>query len=195
MYSATVVVAITLATSYALYSVAVFPISSVPVFSLSRYSIYGSPSFLHLQVNASAYAPPAEFRIDNSSSLSGILRLTASGYSYTDQLCDPTSTTFFTVHTGSGMLSVSGSGTSWIDGNSAASFPVKPGWHEVVISNGSGCIVTLPGGSLENGPSADLASIPMQSLPPRSFIFLIPYYTSGHVATIVFDGATEVVGF
>lgn len=184
-----------MATSYAVYSLAVFPVSPIPVYSTSSFSIYGSPSFLHLQVNATSRTWPVELRLDRSSSLAGVLELTASGYSNAESLCAPGSTTFFSVHTASGILSISGSGTSWIDGITASSAPVQQGWHEVIISNGSGCIVTLPGGLRESGPSALLSTVPIESVVPQSFLFLIPYRSTGHTATIVFDGGTELVGF
>jgi hypothetical protein len=194
-YSAAVVVAITLAVSYAVYSLAVFPVSPVPVYSTSSFSVYGSPSFLHLQVNSTSRTWPAEIRLDGSSSLVGLLALTASGYSNADSLCAPGKTTFFSVHTASGVLSISGSGASWIDGVNASSALVREGWHEVVISNGYGFSVTLPGGLRESGPSSTLSTLPMESVVSQSFLFLIPYEAAGHVATIVFDGGTQVIGF
>lgn len=195
MYSAVIVAAVTLALSCAVYSLADFQVSPSPVYSVSSFSVYGSPSLLHLQVNSTARTAPAELRIDNGSSLSGILELTASGYSETSSICGPGSTTFFSVRTGSGTLSVSGAGTAWIDGRRASSALVEPGFHELIISNGAGCSVSLPGGGLVSGPSAAVSSIPVESMNQLSYLFFIPYYTGGHVVTVIFDGGTEVVGF
>jgi len=190
-----VVAAVTLATSYMVYSLVTFHVSPAPVYSESSFSIYGSPSFLHLRVNATSGTSPVEFRIDGASSLSGILRLTTSGYSNFGGLCAPGSTTFFAVLTAGGTLTVSGSGKSWIDGVAISAAQVQPGWHELIILNGSGCSVTLPGGGQATVTSSMVSSIPVESSSNRSFLFLIPYYTPGHVATIIFDGGTEVVDF
>jgi len=195
VYSAAVVVAITLVLSGAVYSLADFHVAPVPVYSTSSFSVYANPSFLHVNVNSSAPTAPAELRIDSASSLGGFLTLTATGYSTAGAICSSGRTTFFSVSSGPGTISISGPGDSWIDGVEESSASVQSGWHEVVLVGGSGCVVNLPGGVQVSGPSPSTSSVPMESSSPRSFVFLIPYYFSGHVATIVFDGGTQVVGF
>lgn len=193
--SAALIVAVTLALSGAAYALADFHVSPVPVFTQNSFSIFGTPSFLHIQVNSSSPASLAEFQLDDASSASGFLALTAAGYSVTGSLCAQGAITFFSVSSGSGTISVSGSGVSWIDGVETSSETVESGWHEVVISNGSNCSISLPNGVLVDGPSPGVSTLPVLTSSDRSFTFLVPYYSSGHVATIVFDGGTQVVGF
>lgn len=195
VYSAALIVAVTLALSYTAYSLADFSVPSDPVYSVSSYTVYGSPSFLAIRVNSSAPSDVAEFRVDNVSSLSGFLALTPRGYSAVGNLCAPGATTFFSVLTQTGTLAVSGSAISWIDGIEAASAHVQQGWHEVVMASGSGCSLELPGGSVVSGPSPSVSTLPMESASSRSYTFLVPYNSAGHVAAIVFDGGTQVVDF
>jgi len=195
VYSAVLIVAITLALSGAAYSLASFHVNPVPVYSTSSFSVYANPSFLHIEVNSSAPTTPAELRIDNASSLEGFLALSSVGYRTTSTICSSGETTFFSVSAGPGTISVSGSGNSWIDGIEESTANVQRGWHEVVLAGGSGCMVNLPGGIQVSGPSPSSSPVPMESFSSRSFLFLVPYYSSGHVATIVFDGGTQVLGF
>jgi hypothetical protein len=195
VYSAALIVAITLALSGAVYSLSDFHVTPVPVYTTSSFSVYANPSFLHIQVNSSAPSAPAELRIDNASSLAGFLELSTAGYSTTNLICSAGETTFFSVSAGPGTISVSGSGVSWIDGIEGSSAEVQRGWHEVALSGGSGCVVTLPGGTEVSGPSPSSSPLPMESLSSRTFVFLVPFYSSGHVATIVFDGGSQVLGF
>lgn len=195
VYSAALIVAITLALSGAAYSLADFQVTPVPVYAENSFSIYGTPSFLHIQVNSSAPTHPAEFRVDNASSLSGFLAMTAGGYSTSLALCASGETTFFSVLSGSGTVTVLGSGVAWIDGMETWAASVQSGWHEVIIEDGSGCAIELPGGAQVSGPSASLSSVPMESSSSCSFVFLVPYLASGHVATMVFDGGTQVLDF
>ena len=193
--SATVIVAITLALSGSVYALTNFRLSPAPVFAESSFSEYGTPSFLHIQVNSSSPTSVAEVRLDGASSTSGFLVLTAAGYSATGSLCAQGETTFFSVSSGPGQISVSGSTSTWIDGVETSTETVQSGWHEIVIGGGTGCAVSLPSGEVVDGPSPGLSTLPVLTSSTRSFIFLIPYYASGHVATIVFDGGTQVLGF
>jgi hypothetical protein len=195
VYSAVVVASVTLAVSYAVYSLATFHASPAPVYTESSFSVYGSPSFLFVRVNASSATTPAEVRVDGSSSLSGILRLTGSGYSNIDAFCAPGSTTFFSVLTSSGQLGVTGSGRVWIDGASGPSSLVRTGWHEIVIADGSGCSVSVPGSGQVTVTSPLVSPIPKESSNSRSFRFMIPYVSPGHLVTMVFDGGTQLVDF
>lgn len=193
--SAALIAAITLALAGAAYSLADFHPSPVPVYTESSYSIYGAPSFLHVEVDSTSPSSPVELRLDGASSLSGILALTANGYAVTGGLCSSGETTFFSVLSGVGEVTVSGSGTTWIDGVEAPSSLVEAGWHEVVIADGSDCTIGLPGGALVRGPSPAVSSIPAESSSPRTFVFFVPYNSGGHAATIVFDGGTVALGF
>jgi len=195
VYSAALIVAVTLALSYTAYSLADFHVSSDPVYSVSSYTVYGTPSFLSIRVNSSAPTNAVEFRVDNASSLSGFLALTPGGYSAVGNFCSAGATTFFSVLTQTGMLAVSGSAVSWIDGIETSSAQVQQGRHEVVIAGGSDCTLDLPGGTVVSGPSPSVSTLPMESESSQSCTFLVPYNSAGHVATIVFDGGTQVVDF
>ena len=188
-------VAITLALSCTAYSLADFHVDPVPVYSVRSYSAYGAPSFLHIAVNSSAPTNPAEFRLDGASSLSGFLALASSGYSVAKGLCVPGETTFFSVAAGPGTISVSGASASYIDGVETSVAAVQGGWHEVVLVNGSGCVVELPGGTRVSGSSPELSTVPFMSSSSRSFLILVPYDSGGHTASLVFDGGTQVVDF
>jgi flagellin-like protein len=195
VYSAALLVAITLALSGAVYSLADFHVTPVPAYALSSYSVYGEPSFLHIRVNSSAPTRPAEFRVDNASSVAGVIALDLRGFSVVESLCAAGLTTFFSVLSGTGIISVSGAGVSWVDGVETSTSTVQSGWHEIIIEDGSGCGVALPGGAMVRGPSPSLSTIPMESSSSASFVFIVPYFTGGHVATIVFDGGSQVLDF
>jgi hypothetical protein len=195
VYSAALLVAITIALSGAVYSLADFHVAPVPAYTLSSYSVYGEPSLLHIRVNSSAPTRPAEFRVDNASSVDGVIALDPSGFSVVTGLCAAGVTTFFSVLSGTGKISVSGTGVSWVDGVETSTATVQSGWHEIIIEDGSGCGVALPGGALVSGPSQSLSTMPMESASSTSFVFIVPYFTGGHVATIVFDGGNRVLDF
>lgn len=195
VYSALVVVAVTLALSYVAYAQARFPVSAQPTYVASSYVIYGSPSMFLLRVNSSEPSSVVELSLDSASSLSGVLELRDSGYDTTDSLCSQSVTTFFSVYTGAGTLSVEDNGLTWIDGNSSDALPVLQGWHEVIISNASSCTVKLPGGQALEYPSDLLSTIPLQQPIPQSFVFIIPCSTFGHTVTLSFNEGSETYGF
>lgn len=190
-----IIVAVTLALSYTVYSQAKFPVEAQPVYSSTEYVVNGAPSVLYLEVSSSATSSVAEFRLDAASSLSGILELSGAGYSTTGSLCGAGVTTFFSVFSGAGVLRVASNGVAWIDGSLTGSLSVAQGWHEVMISNSSACQVTLPGGSVPFYPSSLLSTVPMRQTGPQSFLFLVPFRTSGHEVTIAFAEGVETYGF
>lgn len=195
VYSALIIVAVTVALSYTVYSQAKFPVEAQPVYASTQYEVYGTPSVLNLEVTSSAPSSVAEFRIDEASSLSGILELSGAGYSTTKSLCGSGVTTFFSVYTKSGVLEVADNGAAWIDGTRTASLSVTQGWHEVMISNSSICQVTLPGGDTPLYPSNLISAVPLKQTGQQSFLFLVPFTTSGHEIVIAFAGRVETYGF
>lgn len=195
MYSALVVVAVTLALAYAAYAQARFPVSPQPVYTVASNVIYGSPSMLLLRVNSSAPSSVVGLSLDGASSFSGVLELRGSGYGTTHSLCNLGVTTFFSVYSGAGVLSIEDNGLTWIDGNSSDALPVVQGWHEVIISNASTCTVTLPGGQVSEYPSDLLSTVPLQQPGPQSFVFLIPCSNFGHTVTLTFNEGVETYGF
>ena len=195
VYSAAIVVAITLALSGAAYALADFHVAPIPVYTVRAYSLFGNPSILRIQVNSSSPSTMAEIRIDNASSLSGLLALTTKGYSTTSTVCSPAETTFFGVSSEAGTISVSGAVQSWIDGVQESSATVSPGLHELIVEGGTSCVVGLPGGVQLSGPSPAISSFPAESSSSRSFVILVPYFTGGHTATMTFSGGTSVIGF
>jgi hypothetical protein len=104
-------------------------------------------------------------------------------------------TTFFSVYTGNGVLSVTADGTTFIDGVQATSSTVTGGWHELIISNASSCEIVVPGGSQVSYPSSLVSTVPLAQPTPQSFVFLIPFETTGHSVTVSFDGGVGVYGF
>jgi hypothetical protein len=189
------VVAVTVALSYMVYSEVRVPVAARPIFVASSTERFGSPSVLELAVNSSAPTSVSEFRVDGASSLSGVLALSGSGYTSSDSLCAAGETTFFSVLTGSGLLSVTGPGSTIIDGSAVSSEAVSAGWHQLMISDSAACTVTLPGGTALTYPSADVSTVPFAAAGSRSFVFLIPFVSVGHTVTISFAGGVEVYGF
>ena len=116
-YSAVLIVAVTLALSSFVFSEVRFPVSDRPVYSFNSYAVLGSPSMLHVQVNSSSPSALSELRVDDASSLSGILALEGSLYSSVKTLCATGATTFFSVNTTRGSLTVKDNGVTWIRRN------------------------------------------------------------------------------
>jgi hypothetical protein len=71
-YSAVLIVAITLALSSFVYSEVRVPVRDRPIYSLRSFTVLGSPSMLHVQVNSSSPSVLTELRVDGASSSSGI---------------------------------------------------------------------------------------------------------------------------
>ena len=195
VYSAVLIVAVTLAISSVVYSQLHFPVDSRPVYSFEAYSVVGAPSILHVQVNSSSQSALDELRVDGASSSSGILALMGSSYGTLGSLCGRNATTFFSVNTTQGTILVSSDGASWIDGVEERSAQVTPGVHELIISDALTCDVVLPGGETAGYPSPSVSSVPEISSAPLSFVLLVPYETSSHTVTAVFNGAIETFGF
>ena len=188
-------VAVTLALSYLVFSQARFPITAQPVFVVTATQRSGTPSVLRLLVNSSAASSVTEFRLDGSSSLSGVLALEGGAYTTSGSLCGTGMTTFFSVYTGDGVLSVSAGGTTSVDGTQETSSAVSQGWHELTISNSSRCEVTLPGGATLTYPSRLVSAIPFTQPTSQSFVFLIPYDAPDHEVTIAFRGGVVTYAF
>jgi hypothetical protein len=199
-----VIVAVTLALSYLVYSAMRTQTtgvdSSPPVLSSRSYSVYGTQSLRFLQVNSSVPTNVYAVEVDNASSIAGFLDLTHVGYGVARTLCIEDGVTFFSVYSSTnGLLNVSTNGTAWIDGRSGSSTDVSPGWHEVMLSDSENCSVTLPDGQTIGPGSTDVSPIPMIAGggpgEGRSFEFIFPYDGSGHTATITFNGAIETYPF
>ena len=188
-------VAMTLALAAFAYSQAHYPVSHEPVYSLSSYSILGSPSVLHLQVNSTARVSLSEVRLDSASSETGVLALVGGEYTTVEALCGLGETTFFSVETAGGTIQVAGGGSSWIDGQAGPDATVNPGVHEIMISNSGVCQVELPGGALLSFPSDRVSSVPEFSTSAPSAVLLIPYLSSPHSAMLVLPGAIETIDF
>ena len=196
VYAVAMIVAMTVALAAFAYSQAHYPVSRETVYSLSSYSILGSPSILHLQVNSSVRVSLSEVRLDSASSESGVLALVGGGYTTVESLCGPRETTFFSVEVAAGgAIQVEGNGSSWIDGEAGPEVKVEPGVHEIMISNSPGCRVELPGGAIASFPSAQVSSAPEYSTSSSSAVLLIPYVASPHSVTLVLSGGIETFDF
>lgn len=195
LYAGLLIVAVTLAVSYFVYSEVRFPVQRQPVFSEDSYAIYGAPSFLRLQVNSSAPSQVEELAVDGAYSADGVLALGGGGYGTGGSLCGDGVTTFFSVNSTAGVLSVNSTGPSWIDGASAASAQVAAGWNEVSISNSTGCTVTLPDGQIVSYPSPQVSAVPLVGDGGSSFLFYVPYDTGGHTVAVTIGGEVETYAF
>lgn len=196
VYAVALIVAMTVALAAFAYSQAHYPVSRQPVYSLSSYSIFGSPSVLHLQVNSSAQVSLSEVRIDSASSETGVLALVGEDYASVDSLCGPGETTFFSVNsTVAGSIRITGNGSTWIDGEAGPEVTVGPGLHEVMISDSAGCAVVLPGGVTVSFPSAQVSNVPEFFTSASSVLLLIPYFASPHLITLVLSGGIETLDF
>ncbi|MDG6898124.1 MAG: hypothetical protein JRN24_00155 [Nitrososphaerota archaeon] len=195
LYSALLVVAITLALSYLIFTHLHFSFTGQPVFVGSMLQEYGTPSLLRLYVNSSEQTNATEFRVDSASSLEGVLAMDGPNYTTSPALCAPGLSTFFSVYTASGMLSISTNGAASIDGARETASNVGEGWHEVIMTNASSCQIILPGGSQLAYPSALVSTIPFTVDGSRTFAFLVPFEEVGHTLTIAFRGAVQTYAF
>jgi hypothetical protein len=197
VYAAVLIAAITIALSFFVYSQIHYSVTQESVYSFRTYSVFGNPSLLYIEINSSSPSPLSELRVDQASSLSGILALEGSSYGTISSLCGPGTTTFFSVSTTSGLLKVSADGPAWIDGSEETASPVDAGIHEVIIADASSCTVTLPDGGVVSFNSSAVTSVAevASSSSSVSRLILIPYETNGHSLTAVFSGAIETVAF
>jgi len=195
VYSAVVIVAITVALASLVYSGVRFSPEARPVYSFESYSVLGDPSVLHLQINSSMPSEISELRLDDASSLSGILALTPSGYVSVGELCGSGVTTFFSVNTTAGSILISGGGQAWIDGVAESGAQVSAGIHELMIADASACTIALPGGLVAAYPSPWVSTIPRIGQSELDAVVLVPYSGTGHSVTAVFGSGVEVFDF
>ncbi len=186
------------ALSYFVFTQAVVPRHAASSLAVTKqYTIYGNPALLYLQLNSSDPIIIDEMRVDAASSLSGVLYLGQNGYGVTNRLCAPASTTFFSVFTPiAGNLAVITNGQPWVDGNGVASETVSPGWHEVIIRNGTRCSITLPSGGSVNTLSGSVSTFPLiRSVNSTSFESYTPLASNGHSIIFVSEAGVETIGF
>lgn len=195
LYGAVLLVAVTLSLGYAAYENVRLPASREPVFVYGSYTVYGYPSLMFVTVNWSAPATPEFMSIDKASTSGGILAFDGSGYRAVNQLCAPALTTFFSITTGSGTLTVSSDGKVWIDGVQESSASVTPGMHELLISGATGCSIRLPDGSTVSYPSTSVSALPISFDGGGSLRTVIPYVSVGHDLLLVFDTGEASLGF
>jgi len=195
LYGAVLLVAVTLSLGYAVYTHIRFPVRRSPVFLVNSHAVYGSPSLLFITVNWSAPSTPVLMSIDEASTSGGILALDGSGYRVVRQLCAASVTTFFSVTTGPGILTVSSDGTVWIDGVEGSTASVYPGMHEILISGASSCTIELPGGTAASYPSPAVSSLPVSYSGGSFLMILVPFDTYGHSLLLIFDTGEANLGF
>lgn len=194
-FGAVLIVAITLALSGIVYTVVHVSLDEEPPYSIQSYSVYGSPSFVYVRINSSAAPVLDEVQIDRASSSDGILSLDSGGYMALRTLCSLNATTFFSVDSPAGVLSVNSNGRAWIDGTEGGSATVPSGWNEIVIAGASGCSLTLPGGEVVSYPSPLLSPIPISEQGADSILIVVPCTTGGHTLTATLAGAIEQIAF
>jgi GTPase SAR1 family protein len=143
-------------------------------------------------VSSSSAGSPLAFQAGGASSQTGVLYFNGTAYGTTDKLCKTGATTFFAIHTGSGVLSTGGNGRAWIDGQWTSSLAVQPGWHEVMFAGASSCTVTEPDGQVVVYPSGTVSTVPLiGTLPSSRFELYVPTGGSAGPFLMVFDGSYD----
>ncbi|MDA4122182.1 MAG: hypothetical protein OK456_03260 [Thaumarchaeota archaeon] len=161
--------------------------------------IGGSPSIELLEVNSSAETTLSSLSLDAASSTTGVLEFNGSAYSTTSSLCGAGVTTFFAVLAPqAGTLEVSTNGRSWVSGTWGESVNVNSGWQEVMVQDGTSCVVTLPGGQTVptqwSAASALVSSIPIEgSLSGTAFTVYVPSGGGAHSLLITSSGGLDDV--
>lgn len=188
-----VLVSITLSLSYVVYEgVSRIAPPQQDIFTNRVSQIGGSPELLQVVVNSSSPGTPLAFEAGGASSQAGVLYFDGTSYATTQHLCIANGTTFFSVHTGSGVLSASSNGRAWIDGYWTDTLAVQAGWHEVMFSGASSCSVTEPDGTITAYPGKDVSTLPiMGGLPASSFVLYVPADGSASSFLMVFDGSYD----
>jgi hypothetical protein len=188
-----VLVGIALSLSYVVYEgVSTIAPPEQEVFTNQVNQVGGPQGIVQIVVNASSPGSPLAFEAGGSSSQSGILYFDGAGYGTTHGLCLAGATTFFSILTGSGTITTTGNGESWIDGQWTDSLVVRAGWQEVMFSNASSCTITMPGGRTAVFPGADVSPIPLiGSVPSSAFDLYVPAGSSTGPFLLAFDGSYD----
>lgn len=170
-----------------------------PVFVNGETDIGGSPPIERLEVNSSSATTLSSLSLDAASSTRGVLEFNGSAYSTTTSLCGAGVTTFFSVLAPkAGTLEVSTNGGSWVSGTWGQSVSVASGWQEVMIQDGTSCVVTLPGGQTVptqwSSTSALVSSIPLEGgLTGTAFTVYVPSGGGAHSLLITTSGGFDDV--
>jgi hypothetical protein len=152
----------------------------------------GSEGLVEVWVNSSSPGSPLAFEAGGASSQSGVLYFNGTAYGSTDRFCQSNATTFFSVHTGAGVLSVASNGRSWIDGRWTSSLEVRSGWHELMFADASSCSVTAPGGQEVTYPSGSVSTVPLiGALPSSQFELYVPTAGPAGPFLMVFSGSYD----
>jgi hypothetical protein len=188
-----ILVSITLSLSYVVYEgVSRIAPPQQDIFTNEVNQIGGAPELLQLVVNASSPGAPLAFEAGSASSQAGVLYFDGTRYGTTQHLCLANGTTFFSVHTGNGVLSAASNGRTWIDGYWTDTLAVQPGWHEVMFYGASSCSVTEPDGTIAAYPGGGVSTLPiMGGLPASSFVLYVPADGSASSFLMVFDGSYD----
>jgi len=188
-----ILVSITLSLSYVVYEgVSRIAPPQQDIFTNQISQIGGSPELLQMVVNSSSPGAPLAFEAGGASSQAGVLYFDGTRYGTTQHLCLANGTTFFSVHTGYGVLSAGSNGRTWIDGYWTDTLAVQAGWHEVMFSGASSCSVTEPDGTIAAYPGKDISTLPiMGTLPASSFVLYVPADGSASSFLMVFDGSYD----
>ena len=195
VYSSLVIIAMVVSLSYLVYSQAPRPTSSGHLVFLNNIRrVFASPTLFLVAINSSAPDAVVEVDIDEASSSAGILALVGSSYTSVEYLCAEGATTLFSVYAvASGELVIHTDGESWVDGYAASSLGVDAGWHEIIVSGGRSCEITLPGGLAVTSPgSGGVSPLPfIGRLESRSFELYLPFAGSRHQLRVLFSGGVD----
>jgi hypothetical protein len=188
-----ILVSITMSLSYVVYEgVDRFSAPEQDVFTNQVSDVGGSPPLYLVDVNASLTSTPLAFEAGGASSQAGVLYLAGTTYGSSHQLCLANATTFFSVHTGAGLLRADGNGRTWIDGYWTQALQVRAGWQEVMFAGASTCGITMPDGVSAVYPSPDISTVPVVGSEPSStFVLYVPAGESTASLVMVFDGSYD----
>ncbi|MDG6925635.1 MAG: hypothetical protein JRN09_03685 [Nitrososphaerota archaeon] len=186
-------VSISLSLSFVVYEgVSRFAPPQQNVYTNQVIQVGGPEGLVEVLVNSSSAGSPLAFQAGGASSQTGVLYFNGTAYGTTDKLCKTGATTFFAIHTGSGVLSTGGNGRAWIDGQWTSSLAVQPGWHEVMFAGASSCTVTEPDGQVVVYPSGTVSTVPLiGTLPSSRFELYVPTGGSAGPFLMVFDGSYD----
>jgi hypothetical protein len=190
-----VLVSISLSLSYVVYGAVSEMEPSQPAVFVDQVRDMGGPvGLLQVVINTSEPESPQALEIDGANSAMGVLYFDGVGYNTTGHLCLADGTTFFSVHTRSGILSAEADGAMWIDGYRTSSLDVAAGWHELVFSDASDCNVTAPGGLQISFQGPDLSTAPFVGQDPSTGITVyLPSDGSEPSSLMVFSGGIDTI--
>jgi hypothetical protein len=169
-----------------------------PVFVDEETPVGGTPEIVRIEVKSSTTTTISSLSLDEASSTSGTITFDGSSYSTSSSLCSAGMTVFFSVDAEvAGALDVATDGRAWISGTWGTAESVSPGWHELMIQDGTTCSITLPGGHVVSGSNSSsplVSPVPLEGAHTgTSFTLYIPSGGAAHRLLITSTGGFDNV--